>query len=1008
MSSYLYRQFIHRPFFVILLLFTVIGSNEVYAQQRGRATVSGRILDGETGEAMIGTNVIVIDAEGKNIGGAVTLRDGSFNITAIPMGKLTVKASFVGYQAYTKEINIERRSQRINIGTIVLAPDVVLLDGTTITGELPQVSVKDDTVIYNAGAFRVPEGSVLEELIRKLPGAEVGDDGSVKINGKTVRRFLVEGKEFFGNDMNMAMKNIPTEIVEKVKSYERKSDLTRITGIDDGEEETVLDLTIKKGMKQGWFGNVDLAYGTKDRYAERFTVNRFADNTQVSLVGSYNNVNDTGFPGMGGRGRGGGGGGGGGGGETKSGMAGLNLALVRGNVEFGGNVRYRNTDSHNSTKSSVQNFVSTRTSYSNSMNAGKNINNNVNGDFRFEWKIDTMTTLQFRPNFSFSKSESESEGASATFNEDPYSMDGVDDPLNQMDFIIHDIKTNYNKNASNSDSHSDNVSGNLLFNRRLSTTGRNLSIRMNGNYSKTKNDNFNTSNVTYFQRGDSTALTYRYRQTPNSNKSYSIGFTYSEPIARAVFLQLNYQYSYSKRHSDGKTFDLGGIENMLDSLAQFGNTFLPYNYRDYLDDALSRYTDNENYNHNIETSLRVVREHYNLNVGVQMQPQRQKVDYDYQNLDTVAARNFFRISPTLNFRYRFTRQENLQVTYRGNTQQPSITDLFNTTDNSNPLNIREGNPELKPSFSNNFNVNYNKSIIDLQRSFFGGFSFSNTLNSISNRTQYNEETGGRITKPTNINGNWNLNGNAGFNMALIPSRLMLNFSTNAGYNNRVSYIYQNNESMKNKVKDLNLGERLTFTWREEYFDIAIHGNLNYTHTRSLLVSTSNQDTYRFNYGISTNVNLPINLSLSTNISMNSRRGYSSSQMNTNELIWNAQVAYRFLKNKQATVSLQAYDILAKRSNISRSIDANRRSDTETNEITSYVMAHFIYRLNLFGTREARRNMRQGMREGREMDFGPGRGGDRGGRGGRGGGFPGGGGPGGGGGFPGGGGPGGGF
>ena len=801
---------------ICIALLTIIGIGDMHAQSKGKATVTGRILDGETGEAMIGTNVSVSDAEGKHLGGAVTLRDGSFNITAMPMGKLTVKASFVGYQAYTKEINIEKRNQRINIGTVVLAPDVVMLEGATVTGELPQVTVKDDTVIYNAGAFRVPEGSVLEELIKKLPGAEVGDDGSIKINGKTVRRFLVEGKEFFGNDMNMAMKNLPTEIVEKVKTYERKSDLTRITGIDDGEEETVLDLTIKKGMKKGWFGNVDLAYGSKDRYAERFMVNRFADKTQVSLVGSYNNVNDTGFPGMGGRGRGGGGGGGGG--ETKSGMGGLNLALERGKVEFGGNVRYRNTDSHSTTKSSVQNFVSTRASFSNSSNGGKNLNNSVNGDFRFEWKIDSMTTLQFRPNFSFSKSESESEGVTATFNEDPYS-DAIDDPLNQMDNILHDIKINYNKNASNSESHTDNVSGNLLFNRRLGKSGRNLSIRMNGNYSKTKNDGFNVSNVTYFQRNDSTALTYRFRQTPNSNKSFSAGFTYSEPIAQAVFLQLNYQYQYSKRHSDGKTFDLGGIANMLDSLAQFGNTFLPYNYRDYLDDALSRYTDNENYNHNIEVSMRAIGEHYNLNVGVQMQPQRQKVDYDYQNLDTVASRNFFRISPTLNFRYRFSRQENLQVTYRGNQQQPSITDLFNMTDNSNPLNIRQGNPELKPSFTNNFNVNYNKSIVDLQRSFYGGMSFSNTLNSISNRTQYNDETGGRITKPTNINGNWNLNGNAGFNTAIIPSRFTVNFSTSAGYNNRVSYIYQNNESMKNKVKDLNLSERLTFTWREEYFDI---------------------------------------------------------------------------------------------------------------------------------------------------------------------------------------------
>lgn len=951
--------------FLSIIVFSLLFPVNIYAQTKGRATVTGTILDAENNEGLIGANIIITDAEGKKLGGTVASRDGSFSIGSLPTGKMNLTASFIGFKSFNKEITIEKRAQRMGLGTISLSPDNVMLDGAVITGQVPEVEVKDDSIIYNAAAFKVPEGSVLEELIKKLPGAEVGDDGSVKLNGKSVSRILVEGKEFFGNDRNMSMKNLPTEIVDKIKTYERKSDLTRITGIDDGNEETVIDLTIKKGMKKGWFGNADLAHGTKDRYAERFTVNRFVDRTQVSLVGSYNNVNDAGFPGMGGRG------GRGGNGQTKSAMAGLNVALERGNFTIGGNVRYRNTNTHTITKSSTQNFVSTRASFSNSENSGRNKNNNINGDFRFEWKIDTMTTIMFRPNFALTDGNNESEGTNATFNTDPYS-DKVDDPLNQMDDILHDYKINYNLNANASENQNKSLGGNLLLNRRLNTKGRNLSVRMNGNYSSTENNSYNTSNVTYFQRNDSTALTYRYRETPNSNKSWSAGFTYSEPLAKGLFLQLNYQYSYSKRHSDGKTFDLGAIENMLDSLARYGNTFLPYNYRDYLDEALSRYTDNENYNQNIELSMRSIGEHHNLNIGVQVQPQRQKVDYDYQNIDTVAARSYIRISPTLNFRYRFSKQESLQLTYRGNTQQPNITDLFNMTDNSNPLNIRMGNPELKPSFTNRFGINYNKQIVDLRRSIFASANFSNTLNSISNLTVYNEETGGRITKPSNINGNWNVGGNMGFNTPIFDDRLTLNTNTSANYNNNVSYIYQNNESMKNKVNNLNIGESLRLTWREQYFDITLDGRLDYTHTRSLLVATSNMDTYRFNYGISTNVNLPINLSISTNISMNSRRGFSSSTMNTNELIWNAQMSYRFLKNKQATLSLQAYDILAKRSNISRMIDANRRSDTETNSINSYLMAHFIYRVNLFGSREVRRNMRQGMREAREADFTGGR------------------------------------
>ena len=872
------------------------------------------------------------------------------------------------------------------------------LQQVVVTAQRKDTEVKEDTIIFNADAFKVAEGSVLEELIRKLPGAEVGDDGTVKINGKTVKRIMVEGKEFFSNDKNMAMKNIPTEIVDKVKTYDRQSDLSRITGIDDGEEETVIDLSIKKGMKKGWFGNVDLGYGTKERYAERLMVNRFADKLQANLIGSLNNTNSQ---------TGGGGGRGGNNGNTTNGQVGTRLVVALDNFELGGNVRYNYRKNDTRTYNSTQNFVSRSASYSNSISNNINRSNNVNGDFKIEWKLDSLTTLLFRPSFSFGDSNNSSGNRSATFNDNPYN-EGVSDPIEQIASISNSIKINENTSDNRSDGSSWNLNGNLTLNRQLGgqpwfgpgpekgKSGRNVSLRLSGSAGGNKNKNFSHSNVIYHQRNDSTDLTYRFRNNPSDNRNYSVGLTYSEPVLRNLFAQLNYSYNYSKRHADGQTFDFAKADaigqELWENYGQYG--MLAPNYMEFLSDSLSRYTDNINKTHNIDFSLRYITGLLNISAGVRVERQNQKMVYQYQGLDTIASRTFSRITPNLNARFRFSKQHTLRLTYRGNSSQPDMTDLFNLTDNSNPLNIREGNPGLKPSFTNNFSADYNRYFTATSQTLFGRFSLSNTLNSISNRTEYNTTTGGQTTRPENINGNWNVNGNIGFNTPLGWEKLMLNTNTSGSLSHNVSYVYQDHETLKNLVVQTTLGENLSLTLRLSDFDIRANGRITWSKSTSDIVEASNQNTFNFHYGLSSSGNFQNGFGYSTDIGMNSRRGYSAEAMNTNELIWNAQVSYRFLKRRQATVSIQAYDILQQRSNISRTITAYSRRDTETNSINSYVMAHFIYRLNMFGSREARRELRnaRGMGDYVRPNFGGEDGGprQRGGgedRGGRGGGFP---------------------
>lgn len=956
-----------RTILSLILSVTTIAS---FAQ----STLTGKVIDSETGEALIASTVRVMSTDTtRMIAGNATTKDGAFTIKSVKDGNYILKVSYVGYRDFFRSINVQRKANKgnISIGTILMKQNSIQLNQAVVTGELKEMEVKDDTLIFNADAFKVPEGSVLEDLIKKLPGVTI-EDGTIKVNGKTVRRILVGGKEFFGNDQNMSMKNLPAEIVDKVKTYDKQSDFSRITGIDDGEEETVLDLTIKKGFQQGWFGNIDAGYGTEKLYSGRLMLNRFSEKMQGNVLGSQNNTGNNG--------------------NATARQIGGRLVFDTDKIEFGGNFRFNYNKSHSYTKSSNQNFVRAA-SYSNSLNSSRNRNNNFNSDFRIEWRIDSLTTLQFQPSISTGKTKSSSGSSSATFNDDPY-QNNVKDPLSQHDLISDDIKVNFNESSNRSDGDNYNLSGNLLLNRRLGggpwfgpsavtgSNGRNVSIRANGTLSENKNKNYNWSNVTYYQQNGREDLTFRLRNTPSDNKNYSVGLTYSEPILRNLIAQANYNYQYSKRHSDGQTYDFAEDDEkgqeIWDYYERYGS--LPPYYQDFLSDSLSRYTDNINKTHNLEFSLRYITSLLNISTGVRVEAQNQKMAYQYQGLDTIASRNISRVSPTLNARLRFSRQHTLRFTYRGNTRQPEMTDLFTLTDKSNPLNIREGNPNLKPSFTHNFNLDYNNYFQATQQSINSSFSYGTTRNSIAQRTEYNEVTGGQRSRPENINGNWNINGTIGFNTPLFWSKLSMNASTDISFNNRVSYLYQNQKTFKNNTKDMSVRERLSITLRLSNFDIRANGNFNYNKTKNLMVATGNQNTYNFNYGLSSTGNFNNGFGFSTDINMSSRRGYSSANMNTNELIWNAQVSYRFLYRKQATISLQAYDILNRRSNISRNISAESRSDRETNAIYSYVMAHFIWRFNLFGSSSARRDLREmrGFMNEMPMNGGGGFGGGRGG------------------------------
>ena len=955
-----------------LLIWTVLlltATLSTYAQNK-IVTVSGRVIEAGTKEPVELAAVQLLSLpDSAQVAGMTTSTQGYFSLSKQKPGKYLLKVSFIGYVTKIIPVQLTANVPAKKMGNIELATDAVMLQEAVVVAEAPQVTVVEDTIMYNSSAYRTPEGAMLEELVKKLPGAEIDDDGNVKINGKDLKKIMVDGKEFFGGDVKTGLKNLPVDMVDKLKTYDKKSDLARVTGIDDGEEETVLDLTVKKGMNQGWFGNADLGAGTKDRYTGRMMLNRFVDKTQFSIIGSANNVNDQGFSG------------GGGGPRWRSNnglnatkMLGANFATQTNKLELGGSVRYNFQDADISSINSSERFLQNGNSYSNSNNKNRNKGTNLNADFRMEWKPDTLTNIIFRPNFSYGRTNNASRSESGTFNEDPFNL--IVNPNDYLNFDnlsddpLKDIRVNATNSASLSKGKSLSGNATLQVNRKLNNRGRNLTFRGVFGYGDNDNDQYTQSETRYYQLlnhlgGDSILYRNQYITTPTRNYNYTAQVTYSEPIAKATFLQFSYQFQYKYSKSDKTTFDL------LDYPDWAIGGALPSGYESHAVDSLSKNAEYRYYNHDASVGLRFIRPKYQLNVGMSFQPQNSTLSYKKGDYMIDTTRTVFNFAPNMDLRFRFSKVSQLRFTYRGRSNQPTMENLLPITDNSNPLNIRMGNPGLKPSFAHTMRLFYNTYNAEKQRGIMTHFSFTATQNSISNSTRYNEETGGLITRPENINGNWNAFGMFGFNTALKNKKYTINTFTNVNYQNNVAFLY--NQDTKNNDRNtstgLTLGERVTGSYRNDWFEFSLNGSINYTAERNKLRPENNQEPYTYSYGASTNITMPWKMTLATNIANQSRRGYRDSSMNRDELIWNAQLAQSLLKGA-ATVSFEVYDILRQQSNISRSLSADMRSVSEYNGINSYCMVHFIYRLNIFGSKAAREKM---MNSGRRGFGGPGRG-----------------------------------
>lgn len=952
--------------------------------------INGTVIEKENNEAVVSCAVQVLNLPDSTFAtGTTTNAQGVFTLQNVKSGKYTLKISYIGCQ--TKYVNLDlttKKEKKIDLGYITLMTDAIMLKEAQIVAHASKVSVSGDSLVYNAAAYRTPEGSVLEDLVKQLPGAKVDSEGNITINGKSVTKILVDGKEFFLNDKSVAMKNIPTNMVEKIKTYDRKSDLSRVTGIDDGEDETVLDLTVKKGMNNGWFGNLNLGAGTKERYSERAYVQRFNDNVQLSLIGGANNVGDMGFGGGGGRGWGRGGGG-----LRTSKEIGTNIAALAKNIEVGGSVHYRYNGNDTETESSSENFNAKSGKFNERRSKSLSSNGNFNTQFRIEWKPDTTINIIFRPNLSYSRNRGFSNNNSAAYDDDPnlivdnvldynnditYQMEmarinNMEETPNSILSNLMNIITNTNDSRQQSYSTNTNFSGEIQANKKLSDNGRNITLRINGGFSDSKSKQLSAANV--YKGIDGRTINNYYYNTPGNSHNIAAQLTYSEPIANRTYLQLSYrfQYSYSKNDRQAFFYESQAYQDLNQALSSYRYDIpailkfmdeANYMMRDTL--RLCQFSEYRNYNQTIGLSFRKITDNINLSIGVDALPQHSTLNYKYLgNEFPEVTRKVLDFAPRVNFRYSFNKQTQLNIRYNARTSQPSMTNLLDIPDDSDPIHKTLGNTELKPSLSHNANIFFNTYDVEHQRGIFTYTNFGTTHNSVSNKIVYTGD-GVSITQPKNINGNWNIGGGIGFNTGLGKDNAFtlglntgVNFSNNVGlFSNEIDTEFTTTEEIKNIMKnaedhktitkDLRLTEGVDFSYRTDAISISVTGSLTYRNSKNNINSSSKENTYDFAYGTEFQWTMPWGTQLATDIGMNSRRGYATKEANTNELLWNAQISHSFLRGKALTLSLAVNDILGQQTNISRSISAAMRSDSKYNAIYQYAMLRATYRFSIFG------------------------------------------------------------
>lgn len=881
---------------ILLLLFLCVFFPLIAQSQT--VNIRGTVLDDATKEGIELASIRVLNEKDSSyVTGTATNDVGKFSVAVKP-GKYLVNISFLGYLEQFVHVNTQEKT---SIGDIYLKEDGIMLAEAMVEAKAPEIIVKGDTVEYNADSYKVQESAVLEDLIKKIPGAEIDADGKIKVNGKDISKILVDGKEFFSDDPKTASQNLPAKIVEKLQVLDKKSDMAQITGFDDGEEETVINLVVKPGMKQGIYGNALVGVGSKDRYEGNGFVNYAQNNTRISVLGNLNNNNNENSQSRA-SGRG----------VTATKEVGLNFATeFTDKLKWDGDVFYSYTDTDVSSNSNTQYIGVDRNDMSSSLQ--NNANDRVNMRQRIEWTPDSLTKIIFRPNISYSSNRSNNISTST-----------IDNKETPLDNILTD------KNGS-SKSHTFNLNGNLLVNRKLSDKGRSLTLEMSGGFSNGDGDGLSYSHTDFLNIVDSvTVFNQRYDQKDDSY-NWRMRLSYLEPIGHSNFLELAYNINNRHSQTDKKTYDYDEATKEYSFIAP----------------EYTRNVQNDFLNQNISLSFQSRRQRYNYTVGLGLEPSSSKTDITRPNETgkIVPRKNYLNLAPRVEFNYIWDKRHNLRVRYNARTNNATTTQLYDGIISQNGLDKEIGNPNLKPSFINTLFLRYQRYIPEKASSIMAFARFEHTSNAIVQIRTW--EGAGQVNTYENINGNMNGRFRLMYNTPLRNKRFSINTATSVNYEKDNTFIsVKGSDSQKNSANVVNIGEDLRLKFNSDVFQFDLGGRISYETTTNSYAKNQNQDVYNFGGFGNFSWYLSYDFVLESDLDYSSNSGYSSGYQQ-NMWLWNASLSKQLFKAKNATIRFKMYDILHERKNISRTSNAQYVRDTFSNSINSYFMVNFIFRFQSF-------------------------------------------------------------
>jgi len=901
---------------LLILIFSLFIARALAQQSR---KVSGTVIDSVG--AVPGVNVKLISD--KDSLTAATGPGGTFSFPAVSSKNFKITISGIGYQTLIRRYVMDNDTKPIKLDPIKVIVQTNFLKTVHVVAEANPITIKEDTVEYKASAYKVREGSPVEDLLKKLPGVSVDKDGNVTAHGKQVSKVRVNGKDYFTGDVQTATQNLPADIVENIQVIDDYGDQANLTGIKTGDPDKILNITIQKGKSRGNFGQGSVGVGNDDRYQARLSANTFLDARQIALIGTLNNTNTNSFnigSAGGGGGRAGRGGGGGSGGSQISTANGITTNRSIGTnyrddwgkkITVYGSYSFADKDKDQNSTTVQQNLFQSGTLINNDNSDDRNHGINHRFDFNMEYKIDTSNYLKVNPSFSY--------GISNTVSTDTFSNTRNNTLVTGNELALTDAT-----------SKSGGI--NVLYNHKFHKKGRNFSVSAGLSLSQSEQ----SLNDQYTTRQD-TVVTPLFQQINSNNNSRraNVHLSYIEPIGKTTYLEANYGYSYSNTDNNRYNYrvdPITGSQTFVDSLSTI------YNYQ-FITNRFG-------------LNIRGIGAKYNYTLGMAVQPST--LEGESHNFRTTT--NTFNVIPTARFIYNFSRNHSFTINYSGSNSQPSFTQLQIQPDYSNPQNRVYGNPDLKPSFTNSLNLRYNQFDIASGNSLFTNLSFSETQNAIvTNTSPVSTATGStsndanqrnntiQETRYLNTNGLYNVNGNYSFSKPFAERKFTVSLNGSAGYSNNVSFIEDQRNMGKNWVWNQGVKLRVDI---DSIMDSELSANYSVNTTRYSLPSSLNTDASTWTLGLDGRNYFFYAWVVGYNLTQTINHGFSST-VKANPTLLSSYIEYQFLAKHIASLRFQAFDLFDENKGVSRTVSGNQIIDTRTNRLGRYFMLSFTLRLQKF-------------------------------------------------------------